>query len=244
MSSSTKSITAVKPVAEHASSLLVAENLYKAYRRRPAVNTVEVLRGASLQVAAGEMVAVMGASGAGKSTLLHVLGGLEASDSGTVRLDGFDMTRAGAAELTRFRNSKIGFVFQFHHLLEDLTALENVALPLFVARRKRAAALTEARQLLEQVGLQARLSHKPGELSGGEAQRVAIARALVCNPRFVLADEPTGNLDQAIGDEIGHLLRALTVERQAATIVATHNERLARLCHRTLQLVDGLLREA
>ena len=240
---STRAITEAAAEADHGAPLLTVENLHKAYRH-PAGDKVEVLRGVSLQVGAGEMIAVTGASGTGKSTLLHVLGGLEAADSGTARLESFCITRARAAELTHFRHSMVGFVFQFHHLLPYLTAVENVALPLLVARHKRGVALAEAERLLEQVKLQGRFLHKPSELSGGEAQRVAIARALVCQPCLVLADEPTGNLDQVTGDTIGQLLRALTAQCQAALVVATHNERLARLCHRTLRLVDGRLYEA
>lgn len=189
------------------------------------------------------MLAVVGASGAGKSTLLHLLGGLDTADGGSVRLGEMELTRAGAAELARVRGEQVGFVFQFHHLLPDLTALENVALPLLVARRKPRAAREAAGELLAAVGLSERAAHRPGELSGGEQQRAAIARALVHNPRLLLADEPTGNLDAKTGAQVAALLSTLARTRGASVIVATHNEQLARACDRTLALVDGRLRE-
>ncbi len=223
-------------------STLVARDLRKAYSSSSGAK-VEVLRGASFTIGAGEMVAVVGASGAGKSTLLHLLGGLEAADDGSACLDDFEITKARGGELTRFQRCDVGFVFQFHRLLSDLTAAENVALPLLVARRSGADARRETVSMLERVGLGERLSHRAGELSGGEAGRVAIARALVRSPRLVLADEPTGNLDQKTADETGELLRALSVERRTITIIATHNERLAALCHRIFRLEDGRLAE-
>ncbi len=216
--------------------------LRKAYAS-PAGGALEVLRDVSFGMAAGEMLAVVGASGAGKSTLLHLLGGLEAADGGSARLGEIELTRAGAAELARVRNEQVGFVFQFHHLLPDLTAVENVALPLLVARHKAREARRTAAELLATVGLGERASHRPGELSGGEQQRVAIARALVHHPRLVLADEPTGNLDAATGAQVAALLSTLARTRGAAVIVATHNEQLARACDRTLALVEGRLRE-
>jgi lipoprotein-releasing system ATP-binding protein len=205
---------------------------------------VEVLRGVSFGLRAGEMAAVVGASGAGKTTLLHVLGGLEAADSGRARLGAFDITGASASELARLRGREVGFVFQFHHLLADLSAEENVALPLLVARTGRREAVAAARRVLESVGLSARLGHAVGELSGGEQQRVAVARALVMRPRLVLADEPTGNLDARTGDEVGALLLALCREARACVLVATHNERLARLCDRRMLLRDGRVEES
>jgi lipoprotein-releasing system ATP-binding protein len=209
----------------------------------PAGGRLEVLRGVSFAARAGEMLAVVGASGAGKSTLLHVCGGLDAAEVGSVSANGFDVTRAAAAELIEWRRRAVGFVFQFHHLLPALTALENVELPLLVARGKRAAARGAASGLLEAVGLSDRANHLPGELSGGEQQRAAIARALVTAPQLVLADEPTGNLDAATGERVGDLLLRLARERGACVLVATHNERLARLCDRTLTLEEGRLRE-
>ena len=209
----------------------------------PSGAALEVLRGVSFTLAAGEMLAVMGASGAGKSTLLHLLGGLDTADGGSARLGELELTRLGGAELARVRNEKVGFVFQFHHLLPDLSALENVALPLLVARRKSREASAAASAMLAAVGLSERASHRPGELSGGEQQRVSIARALVHEPRLVLADEPTGNLDAHTGAGIAALLSTLARTRAAAVVVATHNEQLAHACDRTLLLQDGRLRE-
>jgi len=212
--------------------------------RDPSGGVLEILRGVSFELKPGEMAAVVGASGAGKTTLLHVVGGLEAADEGIVRLGDFDVTRADAARLARWRGREVGFVFQSHRLLLDLNAEENVALPLMVARRGRREALASAREMLERVGLGARASHAAGELSGGEQQRTAVARALVTRPRLVLADEPTGNLDARTGDEVGALLLNLCREARACVLVATHNERLARLCDRVLDLRDGRIHEA
>jgi lipoprotein-releasing system ATP-binding protein len=223
-------------------TFLDVRELRKAYAS-PSGAALEVLRGVSFTLAAGEMLAVMGASGAGKSTLLHLLGGLDTADGGSVRLGEVELTRTRGAELARVRNEQVGFVFQFHHLLPDLSALENVALPLMVARRSPRAARAAAGAMLAAVGLSERASHRPGELSGGEQQRAAIARALVHEPRIVLADEPTGNLDARTGEAVAVLLSTLARTRGAAIIVATHNEQLARACDRTLILQDGLLRE-
>ena len=221
---------------------LVVEGLHKSFRE-PSGGALEVLRGVSFELRAGEMAAVVGDSGAGKTTLLHVLGGLEAAESGRARLGRFDVTRAGAAALARWRGREVGFVFQSHRLLADLSAEENVALPLLVAREGRREALAAARLMLGRVGLAARLGHAAGELSGGEQQRVAVARALVTRPRLVLADEPTGNLDARTGEEVGALLLSLCREARACVLVATHNDRLARLCDRVLILREGRLEE-
>ncbi|HVF48784.1 MAG TPA: ABC transporter ATP-binding protein [Pyrinomonadaceae bacterium] len=221
---------------------LVVEDVWKSFRN-PAGGVLEVLRGVTFAAAWGEMLAVVGASGAGKSTLLHVLGGLEAADAGRVRLGEFDITRAAVAEQSRFRNASVGFVFQFHHLLPDLTAAENVALPLLVARRSNAEARGAAQAMLERVGLRERAAHRTGEMSGGEQQRVAIARALVGEPRLVLADEPTGNLDARTGEEVGALLLSLCRARPACVVIATHNEQLARTCDRRLLIKDGRVGE-
>ncbi len=221
---------------------LEVEDLRKSFRE-PAGGVLEVLRGVSFGMAAGEMAAVVGASGAGKTTLLHVLGGLEAADAGLARLGDFDITKARADELARWRGAQVGFVFQFHHLLADLSAEENVALPLLVARAGWREATVRAREMLGRVGLGGRLGHAAGELSGGEQQRVAVARALVTRPRLVLADEPTGNLDARTGEEVGALLLELCRELRACVLVATHNERLAALCDRRLALCEGRLEE-
>lgn len=216
--------------------------LRKAFRT-PSGARLEVLRGASFKVEAGEMVGIMGASGSGKSTLLHILGGLDAADSGRVHCGEFELTGAGSGELAEFRKREVGFVFQSHHLLPDLTAAENVALPLLIKRRTRAESMRRALSMLESIGLKERADADVGQLSGGEQQRVAVARALVHTPRLVLADEPTGNLDAVIGDEIGATFARYCRDEQAIVVVATHNERLARICDRVLLLRDGRLCE-
>jgi lipoprotein-releasing system ATP-binding protein len=217
------------------------EGLRKSFRT-PAGAELEVLRSVSFSAEAGEMVAVVGASGAGKSTLLHTLGGLEEVDAGVVRLGEFEISGASGARLSSFRNEAVGFVFQFHHLLPDLTAAENVALPLAIGRAKWGECLRSAGLALEAVGLKERAAHPIGQLSGGEQQRVAVARALVRTPRLVLADEPTGNLDAATGDEIGRMLRAYSRERAAVVVIATHNAQLAAACDRTLVLEGGRIK--
>jgi len=221
---------------------LVVRDLCKSFRL-PSGDVLHVLGGVSFSVAVGEMVAITGSSGTGKSTLLHVLGGLEAADGGSVRLGDFDITRATVAEMARFRNHQLGFVFQSHRLLLDLTAMENVALPLRIARRSFAEAQAAAQLSLERVGLKERAAQHVGELSGGEQQRVSIARAIVANPQLVLADEPTGNLDARTGAEVGALLLFLCRARSLSVIIATHNEDLARTCDRVLRLQGGQLRE-
>ena len=205
---------------------------------------VTVLRDLDLVVEKGEMVAVVGASGVGKSTLLHVLGGLDALDAGSVRIGDVDLGTMRADDLTAFRNSHVGFVFQFHHLLPEFTALENAGMPMRIARRPAAERDGRAQALLERVGLSGRLVHKPGMLSGGEQQRVAIARALVMEPTLLLADEPTGDLDEHTADSLHDLLREMHRERGLTSIIATHNPRLAAACDRVLRLEEGKLREA
>jgi lipoprotein-releasing system ATP-binding protein len=203
-----------------------------------------VLRGLSLSVEKGEMVAIVGASGVGKSTLLHVLGGLDAIDAGLVRIGDADLAAMRPDDLTKFRNKHVGFVFQFHHLLPEFTALENAGMPLRIARRPGEERDGKARAILERVGLGERLPHKPGMLSGGEQQRVAIARALVMEPALLLADEPTGDLDEHTAETLHDLLREMHRERGLTSIIATHNPRLAAACDRVLRLEDGKLREA
>lgn len=201
--------------------------------------TVRVLDGIDLKVELGQSVAVMGASGVGKSTLLHVMGSLEPPTEGTVRLSGHDLYRLDEGSLCRLRNREIGFVFQFHHLLPEFTALENALMPALISRCPMGKAVAMAREVLGKVGLGARLTHRAGELSGGEQQRVAIARALIMKPRLVLADEPTGNLDWRTGEEIGRLLVQLNREEGMAMIIATHNQHLARLMSRQLEIAGG-----
>jgi lipoprotein-releasing system ATP-binding protein len=204
---------------------------------------IEVLRGASFSTSAGQALAIMGASGAGKSTLLHLLGGLEAADQGSIVAGDFVIDRATPAGLARFRNSHVGFVFQFHHLLPDLTAAENIALPLRIARLSQRKARRRALQMLEEVGLDSRISDSlVGHLSGGEQQRVAVCRALIARPAIVLADEPTGNLDTATGEEIANAMVSFARNGPALVIIATHNRALAERCDRTLVLSRGQLR--
>jgi lipoprotein-releasing system ATP-binding protein len=202
-----------------------------------------VLRQLDLVVEPGEMIAVVGASGVGKSTLLHVLGGLDAIDGGSVRIGDVDLAVMKPDELTAYRNSHVGFVFQFHHLLPEFTALENAGMPMRIARLPVRDIEAHARELLQRVGLGERLAHKPGMLSGGEQQRVAIARALVMNPRLLLADEPTGDLDEHTAETLHDLLREMHRERGLTSIIATHNPRLSAACDRVLRLEDGKLRE-
>ena len=189
------------------------------------------------------MVAVVGASGVGKSTLLHVLGGLDQIDSGTVRIGDADLAAMKPDQLTAFRNRHVGFVFQFHHLLPEFSALENAGMPMRIARRPADERDARARTLLERVGLGERLAHKPGMLSGGEQQRVAIARALVMEPRLLLADEPTGDLDEHTAETLHELLREMHRGCGLTSIIATHNPRLSAACDRVLRLEEGRLRE-
>ena len=204
---------------------------------------LSVLRDLDLQMESGEMLAVVGASGVGKSTLLHVLGGLDSLDAGSVRIGSVDLGALSDDEVVRFRNRQVGFVFQFHHLLPEFTALENAEMPLRIARLP-VAARGRAAVLLERVGLGERLDHRPGMLSGGEQQRVAIARALVMDPALLLADEPTGDLDEHTADTLHALLKEMHRERGLTSVIATHNPRLAAACDRVLRLEDGKLKPA
>jgi lipoprotein-releasing system ATP-binding protein len=223
-------------------AFLVATGLHKSYA--VAGHRLHVLRDLDIAVARGEMVAIMGASGVGKSTLLHVLGGLDHPDAGTVRLGEVDVTGADDASLVTFRNSQVGFVFQFHHLLPEFSALENVEMPLRIARTPAPVARPRATALLGRVGLGERLDHRPAMLSGGEQQRVAVARALVGQPALLLADEPTGDLDEATADALHGLLRDMHREFNLTAVIATHNPRLAQQCDRVLRLEGGRLRAA
>jgi len=220
-------------------AVIVATGIVKGYRT-PA-GYVPVLSGLDLEVRPREMLAITGASGVGKSTLLHVLGTLDRPESGRLALEGEDVLALGEDRLRRLRNRVLGFVFQFHHLLPEFSALENVMMPALVARVAGGEARRRADALLEELGLAARTHHRPGALSGGEQQRVAVARALVQSPQIVLADEPTGNLDQETGDRLHALLRRLNQEKGITVVVVTHNERLAAACDRTLRLESGRL---
>ena len=205
---------------------------------------IHVLRDLDLEVEAGEMVAIVGASGVGKSTLLHLVGGLDRSDSGNVRVADSDLTGLPDTALVAFRNRNVGFVFQFHHLLPEFDAAENVEMPMRIARLPRDESRRRAAELLGRVGLGERLAHRPGMLSGGEQQRVAVARALVMNPALLLADEPTGDLDENTADSLHALLRTMHASQNLTSIIATHNPRLAAACDRVLRLEQGRLHPA
>ncbi len=204
---------------------------------------IEVLRGLELSVAQGEMCAIVGASGAGKSTFLHVVGTLDAPSSGTIHVNGKEVTRLSAKALAAFRNKTIGFVFQFHHLLPEFTALENTMMPGLIRKMPREKLESEAAAILGEVGLAHRLTHKPGELSGGEQQRVALARALVLNPPLLLADEPTGNLDNKTADAIHDIFLQMNERHGTTMLLVTHNQSLASRLPRMLRLADGVVQD-
>ncbi|MDD3247248.1 MAG: ABC transporter ATP-binding protein [Methanosarcina sp.] len=218
------------------STVIELKNLTKVYQ-----NGVEfrALDNANLRIEKGEFVAIVGPSGSGKSTLMHLIGLLDTPSSGTLLIDGKDVTKMSDKERSGMRNRILGFVFQYHHLLPDFTALENVMMPLLIAGKSREKAKNVAEELLEKVGLEGRMDHRPGELSGGQNQRVAIARALSCSPAIVLGDEPTGNLDTKSGDMIYELLRQLNREYNQTFIVVTHNDDLASKADKIIRLVDG-----
>lgn len=214
-------------------ALLEARNIHKRY------TTLEVLKGVDIAVEKGEIVSIVGSSGAGKSTLLHILGTLDKADGGQIQLAGKDVTRLGGKALAAFRNRHIGFVFQFHHLLPEFSALENVCIPGWIAGTPKAQVRERAIELLGLLGLKGRLDHKPNALSGGEQQRVAVARALINNPEVVFADEPTGNLDSANAKELHQLFFDLRKQFQQTFLIVTHNEELAQLSDRIVHMKDG-----
>ena len=217
------------------------DGIYKRYSNKK--REVEVLKGINLAIAKKETVAVVGASGVGKSTFLHIVGALDRPTQGDVFYNGEPIFRQSDKQLANFRNKKIGFVFQFHHLLPEFTAIENVMMPLLISGVDSRTAVPEAEKLLTEIGLKDRLSHRPGELSGGEQQRVAIARALIQMPDVLLADEPTGNLDTHTGEDVFGLLLRLNREKGITMVVVTHNEKLARMMSRKIVMVDGRIYE-
>jgi lipoprotein-releasing system ATP-binding protein len=218
------------------SPVIELKNLTKVYQNG---DEFHALDNANLRIKKGEFVAIVGPSGSGKSTLMHLIGLLDTPSSGTLLIDGKDVTKMSDKERSGMRNRILGFVFQYHHLLPDFTALENVMMPLLIAGKNREKAKNVAEELLKKVGLEGRMDHRPGELSGGQNQRVAIARALSCSPAIVLGDEPTGNLDTKTGDMIYELLRQLNREYDQTFIVVTHNEDLASKADKIIRLVDG-----
>jgi lipoprotein-releasing system ATP-binding protein len=224
---------------EPGSMVISAQGIARGFRQGP--KRVEVLTDVNLQVAAGTSVAIVGASGAGKSTLLHILGGLDRPDAGEVRIDGQSLWQLGERERSDLRNSRLGFIYQFHHLLPEFTALENVTMPLMIRGESIGVAVKKATDLLDKVGLAQRLDHKPGELSGGERQRAAVARALVGNPGCVLGDEPTGNLDERTANHVFEQLLELNTELNTSLVLVTHDMRLAARMDQRFELHLGKL---
>lgn len=217
--------------------MIEATNIYKSYR------TLEVLKGIDLKVQDSEIISITGPSGAGKTTLLQILGTLDQADKGTVQIDNINVNQLKSKKLSDFRNQSIGFIFQFHHLLPEFDALENVAIPAFIAGQSRTEGENAAKELLAYLGMSDRLHHKPSELSGGEQQRVAVARALVNHPKVVLADEPSGNLDSQTAEELHQLFFQLRKELSQTFVIVTHNNELAAMADRRIHLVDGQIQD-
>ena len=215
--------------------MIKATNIHYSYKK------LKVLKGVDLHIKKGEFVSIVGASGAGKTTLLHLLGTLEKTDSGEIVVDGKSVSNLSEKELAIFRNKEIGFVFQFHNLLAEFSALENVCLPAFIAGKSKKEAAEKATEILKTLGLENRLNHKPSELSGGEQQRVAVARALINSPSVILADEPSGNLDSKNAMDLHQLLLNLNQEKGQTIVIVTHNNELANMANRKLEMVDGKL---
>ena len=215
--------------------MIIAKDIHKHYDK------IHVLRGVEIAISKGEVVAIVGKSGAGKTTLLHILGTLDKADQGVINYDEIDVNMLSDKSLSAFRNQHIGFIFQFHHLLNEFTALENVCLPAFIGKKDRNVVEARAKELLSYLGLAQRLEHKPNEMSGGEQQRVAIARSLINKPDVVLADEPTGNLDTQSSEDIHRLIFDLRRDFNQTFVIVTHNEDLAARCDRILQMADGII---
>ncbi len=213
--------------------MIIASNIHKSYE------TLNVLKGVAITIEEGEIISIVGASGAGKSTLLHILGTLDRANSGTLEIKGTNISTLSDKKLAEFRNKNIGFVFQFHHLLPEFTALENVCIPAFIAGTSESVAKEKAKELLAFLGLSDRMNHKPNELSGGEQQRVAVARALINNPAVILADEPSGNLDSTTAKELHQLFFTLRKKFNQTFVIVTHNEELANMADRKLVMRDG-----
>lgn len=226
---------------EFSDKILIANNIFRHFETVSGI--LPVLKGIDLELTRNEVAAVTGASGVGKSTLLHILGGLDKPTKGDVTISGQILDDKNEKELARFRNDKVGFIFQFHYLLNDFDALENVMIPMLVAGKNKNTASKKASDILEQVGLKERLHHRPNQLSGGEQQRVAVARALANNPEIVLADEPSGNLDTATGRKLHELLLKLNQEKNITFLIATHNMELSSECHRRFKMLDGKINE-
>ncbi len=218
--------------------MIVAQNIQKSY------GALKVLKGIDIQISRGEIVSIVGASGAGKTTLLHILGTLDSADSGNISINGKILNKMSDVELSAFRNQNIGFVFQFHHLLPEFTALENVCIPGYIGNKSDKAVEEKAKELLALLGLSDRLTHKPGELSGGEQQRVAVARSLINDPAVVLADEPSGNLDSETSGELHRLFFDLRNQLHQTFVIVTHNNELASMADRKLTMKDGLIIES
>lgn len=219
-------------------AIITTKGLIKEYRISK-TESLKVLKGIDTEIFEGEIISIVGPSGAGKSTLLHLIGTLDKPTSGEIIFDGENISKLSSNDLARFRNTRIGFIFQFHHLLPEFTATENVCLAAMIAGKSMKSVEGKAKELLGEVGLSHRLDHKPSELSGGEAQRVAIARALINSPKVVLADEPTGNLDTKTSDEVMHLIFDLRKKYNQTFVIVTHNEKFAEMTDRTLKMVDG-----
>lgn len=215
--------------------MIVAKSITKKF------GEIDVLKGVDMTVDKGELVAIVGSSGAGKTTLMQIIGSLMTCDSGSVCIDGVDIGGLSSSRLAKFRNSKIGFVFQFHHLFPELTAVENVILPALIASESKSSAIARAQELLSRVGLDDRFVHKPSQLSGGEQQRVAIARALINNPAIILADEPSGNLDMQNRDELHSLFMDLKTNYNQTILMVTHDVQLAQMADRQIKLIDGVV---